>query len=216
MKSLKEYKNTEELPPKLSIFPLPGALLLPRTQLPLNIFEPRYLEMVDDALSSNRLIAMIQTHSDNKDSLFKVGCVGKITSYSELTNNRIVITLTGVCRFSVGQELEVVTPYRQFQVNYEQFANDLLKGFGEKNVNREGLLVCLKKYLDQNNLEVDWNSIKNSPTELLVNSLCLLSPYRPEEKQALLEAQDLSERNEILIAMTEMSLSSESGTEKIQ
>jgi Lon protease-like protein len=159
---------------------------------------------------------MIQNQSDNKDSLFKVGCVGKITSYSELTNNRIVITLTGVCRFSVGQELEVVTPYRQFQVNYEQFANDLLKGFGEKNVNREGLLVCLKKYLDQNNLEVDWNSIKNSPTELLVNSLCLLSPYRPEEKQALLEAQDLSERNEILIAMTEMSLSSESGTEKIQ
>tara|TARA_B100000795_G_C22642092_1_gene376878 strand:+ start:23 stop:673 length:651 start_codon:yes stop_codon:yes gene_type:complete len=216
MKSLKEYKNIEELPPKLSIFPLPGALLLPRTQLPLNIFEPRYLEMVDDALTSNRLIAMIQTQSDNKDSLFKVGCVGKITSYSELTNNRIVITLTGVCRFSVGQELEVVTPYRQFQVNYEQFANDLLKGFGEKNVNREGLLVCLKKYLDQNNLEVDWNSIKNSPTELLVNSLCLLSPYRPEEKQALLEAQDLSERNEILIAMTEMSLSSESGTEKIQ
>ena len=216
MKSLKEYKNIEELPPKLSIFPLPGALLLPRTQLPLNIFEPRYLEMVDDALTSNRLIAMIQTQSDNKDSLFKVGCVGKITSYSELTNNRIVITLTGVCRFSVGQELEVVTPYRQFQVNYEQFTNDLLKGFGEKNVNREGLLVCLKKYLDQNNLEVDWNSIKNSPTELLVNSLCLLSPYRPEEKQALLEAQDLSERNEILIAMTEMSLSSESGTEKIQ
>jgi|TARA_B110000495_G_C23010485_1_gene597596 Lon protease-like protein len=216
MKSLKEYKNIEELPPKLSIFPLPGALLLPRTQLPLNIFEPRYLEMVDDALTSNRLIAMIQNQSDNKDSLFKVGCVGKITSYSELTNNRIVITLTGVCRFSVGQELEVVTPYRQFQVNYEQFANDLLKGFGEKNVNREGLLVCLKKYLDQNNLEVDWNSIKNSPTELLVNSLCLLSPYRPEEKQALLEAQDLSERNEILIAMTEMSLSSESGTEKIQ
>ena len=216
MKSLKEYKNIEELPPKLSIFPLPGALLLPRTQLPLNIFEPRYLEMVDDALTSNRLIAMIQNQSDNKDSLFKVGCVGKITSYSELTNNRIVITLTGVCTFSVGQELEVVTPYRQFQVNYEQFANDLLKGFGEKNVNREGLLVCLKKYLDQNNLEVDWNSIKNSPTELLVNSLCLLSPYRPEEKQALLEAQDLSERNEILIAMTEMSLSSESGTEKIQ
>jgi len=216
MRSLKEYKNIKELPPKLSIFPLPGALLLPRTQLPLNIFEPRYLEMVDDALTSNRLIAMIQTQSDNKDSLFKVGCVGKITSYSELTNNRIVITLTGVCRFSVGQELEVVTPYRQFQVNYEQFANDLLKGFGEKNVNREGLLVCLKKYLDQNNLEVDWNSIKNSPTELLVNSLCLLSPYRPEEKQALLEAQDLSERNEILIAMTEMSLSSESGTEKIQ
>jgi len=216
MKSLKEYKNTEELPPKLSIFPLPGALLLPRTQLPLNIFEPRYLEMVDDALSSNRLIAMIQTHSDNKDSLFKVGCVGKITSYSELTNNRILITLTGVCRFSVCQELEVVTPYRQFQVNYKQFSDDLLKGFGEKSVDRERLLICLKKYLDQNNLEVDWVSIRNSPTELLVNSLCLLSPYRPEEKQALLEARDLSERNEILIAMTEMSLSSESGTEQIQ
>ena len=216
MKSLKEYNNTAELPPKLSVFPLPGALLLPRTQLPLNIFEPRYLEMIDDALSSNRLIAMIQTQADNNGRLFKVGCVGKIISYNELTNNRMLITLSGVCRFSVGQELEVVTPYRQFQVDYKEFSNDLIKGFDEENVDREKLQLCLKKYLDHNNLDVDWESIKNSPTELLVNSLCLLSPYRPEEKQALLEAKTLSERNEILIAMTEMSMSSESGTEQIQ
>ena len=121
MKSLKEYNNISELPPKLSVFPLPGALLLPRTQLPLNIFEPRYLEMIDDALSDNRLIAMIQTQADNKGQLFKIGCVGKIVSYNELTNNRMLITLSGVCRFSVGQELEVVTPYRQFQVDYSQF-----------------------------------------------------------------------------------------------
>ena len=107
MKSLKEYNNISELPPKLSVFPLPGALLLPRTQLPLNIFEPQYLEMIDDALSDNRLIAMIQTQADNKGQLFKIGCVGKIVSYNELTNNRMLITLSGVCRFSVGQELEV-------------------------------------------------------------------------------------------------------------
>ena len=216
MKSLKDYLKIEELPPKLSVFPLPGALLLPRTQLPLNIFEPRYLEMVDDALSNNRLIAMIQTQSEKKDQLFKVGCVGKIVSYSELTNNRMLVTLSGVCRFFVEQELEVVTPYRQFQVSYKEFSDDLMKGFDEENVNREKLLICLKKYLDYNNLDVDWESIKNSPTELLVNSLCLLSPYRPEEKQALLEAKTLSERNEILIAMTEMSMSSEGGTEQIQ
>ncbi|MDB4246987.1 LON peptidase substrate-binding domain-containing protein [Hyphomicrobiales bacterium] len=216
MKSLKDYLKIEELPPKLSVFPLPGALLLPRTQLPLNIFEPRYLEMVDDALSNNRLIAMIQTQSEKKDQLFKVGCVGKIVSYTELTNNRMLVTLSGVCRFFVKQELEVVTPYRQFQVSYKEFSNDLLKGFDEENVNREKLQICLKKYLDYNNLDVDWESIKNSPTELLVNSLCLLSPYRPEEKQALLEAKTLSERNEILIAMTEMSMSSEGGTEQIQ
>jgi Lon protease-like protein len=128
----------------------------------------------------------------------------------------MLITLSGVCRFSVGQELEVVTPYRQFQVDYSEFSNDLLKGFDEEKVDREKLQSCLKKYLDHNNLEVDWESIKNSPTELLVNSLCLLSPYRPEEKQALLEAKTLSERNEILIAMTEMSMSSEGGTEQIQ
>ena len=216
MKSFKEYNNVEELPPKLSIFPLPGALLLPRTQLPLNIFEPRYLEMVDDALSNNRLIAMIQNQPEKNGQLFKVGCVGKIISYSELSNNRMLITLLGVCRFYVGQELEVVTPYRQFQVDYKEFSNDLLKNFDEENVDREKLQICLKKYLEHNNLEVDWESIKNSPTELLVNSLCLLSPYKPEEKQALLEAKTLSERNEILIAMTEMPMSSESGTEQIQ
>ena len=172
--------------------------------------------MIDDALSSNRLIAMIQTQTDNKGKLFKIGCVGKIISYNELTNNRMLITLSGVCRFSVGQELEVVTPYRQFQVDYKEFTNDLVKGFDEENVDREKLQLCLKKYLDHNNLDVDWESIKNSPTELLVNSLCLLSPYRPEEKQALLEAKTLSERNEILIAMTEMSMSSDGGTEQIQ
>jgi Lon protease-like protein len=216
MKSFKEFKTIDELPPKISVFPLPGALLLPRTQLPLNIFENRYLEMVDDAMSNNRLIAMIQSNKDHGDSLYKTGCLGKITSYSEVANSRMLITLSGVCRFNIGPELEVVTPYRQFQVNYEKFSSDLTKGHGEKEVQREKLIESLKKYLEHNNLTIDWDAINNSSTELLVNSLCILSPYNPGEKQALLEAETLSKRSEMLIAMTEMSMTSGPGTEQIQ
>lgn len=216
MKSFKEFKNINELPPKVSVFPLEGALLLPRTQLPLNIFENRYLEMVDDAMSNNRIIAMIQSNKDDNNTLYKTGCLGKITSYSEVANSRILITLSGVCRFNIASELEVVTPYRQFQVNYENFSTDLVKGHGEEEVEREKLIESLKKYLEHNNLTIDWNAIDNSSTELLVNSLCILSPYKPREKQALLEAETLSKRSEMLIAMTEMSMSSGPSTEQIQ
>jgi Lon protease-like protein len=216
MKSFKEFKNISELPPKISVFPLAGALLLPRTQLPLNIFENRYLEMVDDAMSNNRLIAMIQSNKDGGHELYKTGCLGKITSYSEVANSRMLITLSGVCRFNIGQELEVVTPYRQFQVNYDRFSSDLIKGCGEEEVERENLIEALKKYLEHNNLTIDWDAINNSSTELLVNSLCILSPYKPREKQALLEAETLSKRSEMLIAMTEMSMTSGPSTEQIQ
>ncbi|SUZ96550.1 uncharacterized protein METZ01_LOCUS49404 [marine metagenome] len=216
MRNLYEYNTVSDLPLKIPVFPLSGALLLPRTQLPLNIFEPRYLEMIDNVISNNRLIGMIQSKPSEENEFFLIGCMGRITSFSELTNNRFLITLTGICRFKILQELEVLTPYRQFKISCDDFKDDLIKGEGEDEADRERLLEVLKKYLEKNNLQADWEAINNSSTELLINSLCILSPYSPEEKQALLEAETLKKRNEILIAMTEMTLSTNTGTESIQ
>lgn len=216
MRNLYEYNTVSDLPLKIPVFPLSGALLLPRTQLPLNIFEPRYLEMIDNVISNNRLIGMIQSKPSEENEFFLIGCMGRITSFSELTNNRFLITLTGICRFKILQELEVLTPYRQFKILCDDFRDDLIKGKGEDESDRERLLEVLKKYLEKNNLQADWEAINNSSTELLINSLCILSPYSPEEKQALLEAETLKKRNEILIAMTEMTLSTNLGTESIQ
>ena len=216
MSSLYKYKKIEEIPSKISIFPLNGALLLPRSQLPLNIFEPRYLEMIDNSISSDRLIGMIQTQESNENQLYSIGCLGKITSFTELSDSRFIITLNGICRYKVTQELDTLTPYRQVKVSYEDFENDLTPGFNQDKANRDKLLDVLKKYLKKNNLQIDWDAIKDSPTETLVNSLCSLSPYSAEEKQALLEAEDIQKRNELLIAMTEMALSTNKGIESIQ
>ena len=216
MNSLYKYKKIEEIPSKISIFPLNGALLLPRSQLPLNIFEPRYLEMIDNSISSDRLIGMIQTQESNENQLYSIGCLGKITSFTELSDSRFIITLNGICRYKVTQELDTLTPYRQVKVSYEDFENDLIPGFNQDKANRDKLLDVLKRYLEKNNLQIDWEAVKGSPTETLVNSLCSLSPYSAEEKQALLEAEDIQKRNELLIAMTEMALSTNKGIESIQ
>ena len=216
MSSLYKYKKIEEIPSKISIFPLNGALLLPRSQLPLNIFEPRYLEMIDNSISSDRLIGMIQTQESNENQLYSIGCLGKITSFTELSDSRFIITLNGICRYKVTQELDTLTPYRQVKVSYEDFENDLIPGFNQDKANRDKLLDILKRYLEKNNLQIDWEAVKGSPTETLVNSLCSLSPYSAEEKQALLEAEDIQKRNELLIAMTEMALSTNKGIESIQ
>ena len=216
MSSLYKYKKIEEIPSKISIFPLNGALLLPRSQLPLNIFEPRYLEMIDNSISSDRLIGMIQTQESNENQLYPIGCVGKITSFTELSDSRFIITLNGICRYKVTQELDTLTPYRQVKVSYEDFENDLTPGFNQDKANRDKLLDVLKRYLEKNNLQIDWEAVKGSLTETLVNSLCSLSPYSTEEKQALLEAEDIQKRNELLIAMTEMALSTNKGIESIQ
>ena len=216
MSSLYKYKKIEEIPSKISIFPLNGALLLPRSQLPLNIFEPRYLEMIDNSISSDRLIGMIQTQESNENQLYSIGCLGKITSFTELSDSRFIITLNGICRYKVTQELDTLTPYRQVKVSYEDFENDLTPGFNQDKADRDKLLDVLKRYLEKNNLQIDWEAVKGSPTETLVNSLCSLSPYSAEEKQALLEAEDIQKRNELLIAMTEMALSTNNGIESIQ
>lgn len=205
------YRKPEDLPQRIPVFPLSGALLLPRADLPLNIFEPRYLAMVDHALSGDRLIGMIQPaaggEAEEAPALMKVGCVGRITSYAETPDSRMLITLTGVSRFQVVEELEAVTPYRQVIANYHPFAADLASGAGAAEVNRPALLKVFRDYLDANNLSADWGQVDSAPTEVLVNTLSQLAPYPPEEKQALLEAPDLRTRADVLVALTEVALS---------
>lgn len=206
------YETIADLPPVLPVFPLSGALLLPRTQLPLNIFEQRYLDMVDAALSGNRLIGMVQpaseTASADTDSpvLASVGCVGRLTSFQETGDGRYLITLQGVTRFALGKELSTYGAFREVECDFAPFATDLTCGDGEEDVDRNGLLKTLRDYLDANNLEADWQSVSEAETEVLVNALCMMCPYGPQEKQALLEARDLKTRAETLIAITEMDL----------
>jgi len=207
------YKGPEDLPGVIAVFPLSGALLLPRGQMPLNIFEPRYLAMIDDALrSGERLIGMIQpdaTHpgpDKNAPHLFHVGCVGRITQLAESGDGRYLIQLTGIARFRVENELTVTTPYRQCQVTFRPFADDFVARKGEDEVDRKALLRALSAFLKANNLKADWEGIENAPNEALVNALAMMSPYDAAEKQAMLEAPDLKTRAEILIAVTEIEL----------
>ncbi len=206
------YLGPGDLAEVIPVFPLPGALLLPRGQMPLNIFEPRYLMMVDDALrSGHRLIGMIQPDSahpgpEDKPNLFKVGCVGRITQLAETGDGRYLIQLTGICRFRIDAELPVATPYRQCRVIYTPFVDDFTARKGEDEVDRARLLRSLSDFLDANNLRADWEGIENAPNEALVNALAMMSPYGTAEKQALLEAPDLKTRAEILIAVTEIEL----------
>ena len=206
------YRGPAEVPPVIPVFPLPGALLLPRGQMPLNIFEPRYLAMVDDAFrDGHRLIGMIQpdvTHSQNeaRPALFRVGCAGRITQLAETGDGRYILELTGIARFKVVEELAVLTPYRQCKVDFFAFVDDFTARKGEEEVDREALLSVLTDFLKANNLKVDWEGVESAPNEALVNALAMMSPYGPAEKQAMLEAPDLKTRAEILIAVTEMDL----------
>jgi uncharacterized protein len=206
------YHGPGDLPEVIPVFPLPGALLLPRGQMPLNIFEPRYLAMVDDALrSGQRLIGMIQpdtahSGSPDKPALFRIGCVGRITQLAETGDGRYLIQLTGVSRFAIDHELSVATPYRQCQVTYMPFADDFVARKGEDAVDRAALLEALSAFLKANKLQADWEGIENAPNEALVNALAMMSPYGAAEKQALLEAPDLKTRAEILVAMTQIEL----------
>lgn len=199
-----DVETIHELPETIPVFPLEGVLLLPRGQLPLNIFEPRYLQMFDDALARGRLLGVIQP--DDEGGLQKVGCLGRITSFSETDDGRMVVSLTGIARFQVAEELDVLTPYRQVKADYRPYESDLIADVGSFDVNRDGVLDILKRYLDANGMQADWPGIESSNNEALVNSLCIISPYGPQEKQAMLEATSLAERAEILIALTEMIL----------
>jgi Lon protease-like protein len=207
-----QYRGPIDLPGVIPVFPLPGALLLPRGQMPLNIFEPRYLAMIDDALrDGHRLLGMIQpdpAHAGPVDRppLYKTGCVGRITQLAESGDGRYLIELTGVARFHIEEELSVATAYRQCRVTFAPFADDFVARKGETKVDRPALLNALRSFLKANDLKADWDGIENAPNEALVNALSMMSPYGPAEKQALLEAPDLKTRAEILVAITEIEL----------
>ena len=212
------YKGPADCPPIIPVFPLPGALLLPRGQMPLNIFEPRYLAMVDDALRTERVIGMVQPDAEGGGTpmaprLYRVGCAGRICQFAETGDGRYLISLTGISRFRIESELAVATGYRRCQVSYEGFAVDFEARAGEAAVDREGVLKALRDFVEGNDLKVDWGGIEEAPNEALVNALCMMSPFGVREKQAMLEAPDLKSRAEVLIAVTEMELARGNGSE---
>src|ERR1041384_6832884 len=217
------YRGPADLPQVVPLFPLPGALLLPRGQMPLNIFEPRYLAMIDDAMADrHRLIGMIQPDtahpgSDEKPNLYRIGCAGRITQLAETGDGRYLIELTGVARFRIVDEPAVLTPYRQCRVDFHPFADDFVARTGESAVDRDALLKALAGFLKANKLNADWEGIEKAPNEALVNALAKMSPYGPADKQAMLEAPDLKTRAEILVALTEIELAKGSeGDTKLQ
>ncbi len=198
------YVNASDMPETAALFPLAGALLLPGGQMPLNIFEPRYLAMVDHALATDRVIGMIQPALDgNENGLCGVGCLGRIASFAETGDGRYHITLAGICRFRVVDEAAVRTPWRQARI--APFLGDLETPDG-KDVDRSALLKAFKSFLEANGMEADWESVNRADNVMLVNSLSMMSPYGPAEKQALLEAADLKARAETLVAITEIML----------
>lgn len=208
----KAYRVEADIPAVVPVFPLEGALLLPGTQLPLNIFEPRYLAMIDDCIAGDRVIGIIQPalehgglHQGGVADLCPVGCLGRITSLGETGDGRYVITLTGISRFRVIEEVSPGRkPYRCCRTS--PFLGDLHDSNEGADVDRTALLASFRAYLDANNLEADWKSVERASTATLVNSLAMMSPYGPAEKQALLEASDLKTRAETLIAITEFAL----------
>jgi Lon protease-like protein len=200
------YMHAADLPQVIPVFPLDGVLLLPHGQLPLNIFEPRYLNMIDDVMSGDRIIGMIQTltgatSDPERPSLAQIGCAGRITSYAETPDGRYLITLTGVCRFRVGPELPVQTPYRQIRATFAPFEHDLEQSEPESAADRPVLLDALKCYLEHRGLAVDWKMAGEAPLEALVNSLSMALPFDHAEKQALLEAETVEARREALTAL---------------
>lgn len=202
------YRRAGDLPQVIPVFPLDGALLLPGGELPLQIFEPRYLNMVDDVMAGDRVIGMIQTKGGDRSRpiLADVGCVGRITSYAETSDGRYLITLTGVCRFEPGEEISIRTPYRQVRARYDRFDADLAQDEQTlaSTAVRERFGRALKRYLNRRELDIDWETATTAPLEPLVNSLAMGLPFDPPEKQALLEAPDLTGRFEALTALLEI------------
>ena len=215
MATTDRYRTPEDLPSLIPVFPLQGCILLPRSSLPLNIFEPRYLQMVNDALSGDRVIGIVQpgVSADEGESpegksfaLRHTGGAGRITAFNETDDGRILITLTGVARFDIEREQSSPLPYRTCHVRYDAYRPDFIRGHGQEAVDWQRLLRVLRTYLDARKLSADWPSIERSPAELLVNTLSMISPYGPEEKQALLEAPDLKQRAEVLMTLAQMEL----------
>ncbi len=202
------YRRPSDLSGIIPVFPLAGALLLPRWSLPLNFFEPRYLNMVDDAMSGSRLVGMIQPSPASRDrahpDLCTVGCVGRLTSYSETEDGRYLVTLSGICRFRILEEIRAETPYRQVSADYAPFESDLSAPDVTVLPARDALMDALRAYLERNALQADWTQFSKTPMDTLVNALCASCPFSVPEKQALLEAPSLAERAQTLIALLEL------------
>jgi uncharacterized protein len=213
------YQGPANLPQRIPVFPLRGAILLPRATLPLNIFEPRYLQMVEDVMTTSRVLGLVQPDGGEEGEspvgrtvpLRRIGCAGRITGYQELDDGRLLITLTGIARFALVDEVPLTKAYRICTVSYDAFLGDFVAGAGEDEVDRQGLLKALKTYLEARDLKADWPAVAKSSNEMLVNALAVVSPFGPEEKQALLEAADLKTRTEILVALAEMELAASAG-----
>jgi Lon protease-like protein len=212
MKLYREYRRPSDMPDVLPLFPLDGALLLPRRPIQLTLFEPRYLEMLDDALAGERLIGVIQPLASDDDAdaksaeLFPVGCAGRIVQYAEIGDQRCFLTLMGVARFRVASERTVKTDYRSIVPDYSDFTDDFTEGVGQAAVDRKALVDALRAFAEANEVGVDWDDIEKASNETLVNALSMMSPYGAREKQALLEARDLKSRAEILVAISQVEL----------
>ncbi|MEM9579528.1 MAG: LON peptidase substrate-binding domain-containing protein [Pseudomonadota bacterium] len=213
-------KPVGDFPGLVPIFPLPGALLLPRSRLPLHIFEPRYVAMFDDAMKTpERLIAMVQPNpgrNGDEDGLHSIGCAGRITQFSETEDGRYMLTLTGVSRFRVLREVEGFTPYRRCDVSWDGFEQDLAPAPRDGGFDREAFLDLLSRYFTMRDLSADWETLKDAEDELLVNSLSMMLDFDPEDKQALLEAPCLTTRHETLVTLIEFFLRSGNGEEMMQ
>ena len=209
------YIRTDELPQVIPVFPLDAAVLLPRGRLPLNIFEPRYLNMVDDAMAGDRIIGMVQTVGGGPrahPALARVGCAGRVTSFAETQDGRYLVTLSGVCRFTLGQELAAPTPYRQVRAAYDPFEADL-KPPEDIEFEREPLLSALKAYLQRRGMDIEWDAARQAPADALITSLCMALPFEVAEKQALVEARTLADRVSALSALLQIDDAGRQGDE---
>ncbi len=198
----------EDLPGEIPVFPLTGVLLLPQGKLPLNIFEPRYLQMINVALGGDRMIGMVQPTGPNEGDqpdIYKTGCAGRITSFDESEDGRYIITLSGLIRFDITEELSLRDGYRVAVPDWAPYRNDLAEETGA-GIDRDRMLRALKGYFTVNNVDANWDAIKDTTTDRLVNALAMMCPFQPSEKQALLEAVSLADRANVMVALLEMSL----------
>lgn len=213
------YGCAKDMPSVIPVFPLPAALLLPRADMPLNIFEPRYMAMIDDAIAGDRIVGMVQPDDTSAPcargpALRPVGCAGRIVSFAETGDGRYLVTLTGVARFRIIDEVPFNALYRRCRITVDPFVSDFRPD--EECIDRAAILRAFRAYLVAHDLDADWESIGRTSSETLVNALAMIAPFGPAEKQALLEAPDLKARAETLVAIAEMTLSGRPGAKRLQ
>ena len=207
-----------DMPDVIPVFPLPGALLLPRAKLPLHVFEPRYLSMIEDCMkTSSRFIGMVQTYqSRGETKLHSIGCAGRLNQFSETEDGRYMVTLSGMSRFRIKEEVEGFAPYRRCHITWDGFERDLGKVEKDKTFDRPTFMAGLKRYFEHQELSTDWETMQGADDELLINSLSMLCPFEPGDKQALLEAPSLSTRRETLTTLIEFAMRGGAGEDFLQ